>query len=234
MNHLNRSRSRACALAVLGGLAACADNSEATRPANAIAATQPTADPPRSAPRPAMGSTMLQGTGPPDGTAGDTTEPPGSSTTTTASSLDDSQIAAAVVAFDQGEIQEALFAQSESESAPARRFAAHLLTSYQDMLTNSQMNFSRAHLTASDSAVSVQLQGDGRTLLTRLQSIHGGDFDREYIEGQIEAHRHALGLIDEMFPNVKSPQLDADLRDVRSKVYDYLREAEAVRHKLKP
>lgn len=226
MNHLNRSLSRASALAVLCGLAACADHPEATQPVNTIAVIQPTPD------RPTMGSTMAQGTGTPDEASSDIAGQLGSTTSKSASNLDDAQIAGAVIAFDQGEIQEALFAQSKSTSATARRFAAHLLTSYEDMLTNSQVDFSRAQLTATDNAVSNQLQGDGRRDLATLQSMRGEDFDREYIDEQIEAHHRALDLIDGMLPNVTSPELRADLRDVRSKVYGHLREAETVRHAL--
>jgi len=179
-----------------------------------------------------MGSTMAQGTGTPDETSTDITDPPGSTTSKNTSNLDDPQIAAVVIALDQGEIQEALFAQSKSTSSAARRFAAHLLTSYEDMLTKSQVDFSRAQVTASDSAVSLQLQGDGRRDLATLQSTRGQSFDREYIDKQIVAHKQALDLIDGMLPNVKSPELKADLRDVRSKVYGHLREAETVRHAL--
>jgi putative membrane protein len=179
-----------------------------------------------------MGSTMAQGTGTPDETSTDITDPPGSTTSKNTSNLDDPQIAAVVIALDQGEIQEALFAQSKSTSSAARRFAAHLLTSYEDMLTKSQVDFSRAQVTASDSAVSLQLQGDGRRDLATLQSTRGQSFDREYIDKQIVAHKQALDLIDGMLPNVTSPELRADLRDVRSKVYGHLREAETVRHAL--
>jgi len=228
MNHLKRSLSTVSALAVLCGLTACADHPEVTQPANTIAVVPSTPDEPSGT----MGSTMAQGTGMPDETSSDSTGPLGSTIWKSAANLDDAQIAAVVIALDQDEIQEALFAQSKSRSSAARRFAAHLLTSYEDMLTKSQVDFSRAQVTATDSAVSLQLQGDGRRDLATLQSIRGQDFDREYVDAQIEAHNQALDLIDGMLPNVKSPELEADLRDVRSRVYDHLREAERVRHAL--
>ena len=62
--------------------------------------------------------------------------------------------------------------------------------------------------------------------------MRGKDFDRQFVDGQIQAQNQALDLIDRILPNVKSTQVRTGLQDMRSKVYNHLRAAEKVQQKL--
>jgi putative membrane protein len=148
------------------------------------------------------------------------------------STLNDAQLAAVIVALDQGEIQEAQLAQSKALSADTKKFAMHMATAHQAMLTKNQGLFSQLQITPSENAVSQQLQSDAQNQLSTLQSMRGRDFDRDYVDAQIKAHNQALELIDRMIPNARNPQLKAALETTRPKIQEHLQEAERAQQKL--
>jgi putative membrane protein len=148
------------------------------------------------------------------------------------SNLSDAQVAAVLQALNSGEIQQAQLAQSKSKSPEVKRFAQKMITAHREMQSSNAALFSRLQITPSDNAVSNQLKSDVQSDLTTLQGLSGHDFDRDYIDGQVRAHNHALELVDRMVMNVKSSELRTDLQNGRSKIEQHLREAERIQQTI--
>lgn len=187
----------------------------------------------------AMGSTMGQGGA--AGTAGamDMGGPPAQSSAagamagpSDAAALDDAQIAAVVVAINQGEIQAAQLAQSKAKASDVKNFASHMLHAHQSMLAKTQKEFATAQLTPSGSAVTQQMQADVKGQQSTLQSMTGKDFDRTYIDDQVQDHTQALDMIDRMMSHAKLPQLKTCLQDAKTMVESHLRDAKSLQQKL--
>lgn len=148
------------------------------------------------------------------------------------SSLNDAQLAAVLNAINQDEIQDAQLAEQKATSPEIKRFARDMLNAHRNIMNEDQTVLSQAQITPSDNAVSQQLRTDGQTEMSTLESMHGHDFDREYVDAQIKDHNKALELIDRIIPNIKNPQLKAQLQNVRPRLEAHLREAERVQQKL--
>lgn len=142
------------------------------------------------------------------------------------SSLNDAQLAAVLMAISLGEIQQAQLADTKAQSPEVKRLAQHLMASHQAMASKDKALFVKIQITPADNAVSQQLKSDAQNDVSNLQAMHGRDFDRDYIQDQIKAHNQAIELLDRMIPNVRSPELKAQLQAIRPKLEEHLRAAE--------
>ncbi len=148
------------------------------------------------------------------------------------SSLNDAQLAAVVQAINQGEMQSAQLAEQKSTSPEVKRFARDMLSSHRNIMNEDQSVLSQAQITPSDNAVSQQLRTDAQSEMSTLEGMRGRDFDREYVDAQIKDHNKAIELIDRIIPNIKNPQLKAQLQNARPRLEAHLREAERLQQKL--
>lgn len=148
------------------------------------------------------------------------------------SGLNDSQIAAMVASIHEGEIQQAQLAAAKAFSTAVKRFAEHMISAHQNMSRHDAIVLSREKMTPSDNAISNQLRTDAQDRLSALQSIHGRDFDRQYIDGQVRDHTKALELLIQVMPTVKNPDLKEDLQAARTQVEDHLQMAKKVQQQL--
>ncbi len=142
--------------------------------------------------------------------------------------LSDAQFAAIVQAINAGEIQEAQLAMTRATAPDVKHFARDMANAHRDMQNKMTGLLGRLQLTPSDNAVSNQLRSDTQGEVSTLQTLHGKDFDRDYIDAQVRNHNKALELLDEMTPNVKNADLKAALVNTRPKVEAHLRDAERV------
>ena len=146
--------------------------------------------------------------------------------------LDDAQVAAVLQAMNSGEIQQAQLADKQATSSEVKRFAQKMLMAHREMQGSDATLFSRLKLTPRDNTVSNQLKTDAQSELSNLRDETSKNFDRDYIDGQVSAHRHALELIDRMLMTTRGPELRTDLQNARPKVEDHLRDAERIQQNL--
>jgi putative membrane protein len=129
-------------------------------------------------------------------------------------------------------VEEAQLAETKAVNPEVKHFARHMTTDHRDMKARDKALLTRIHVTPNDNAVSAKLKTDGQSELSTLQGDSGKDFDRAYMDAQVKGHRHALDLIDQMSPNVTSPEFRAQIQGARGKVEQHLHEAERIRHAL--
>jgi putative membrane protein len=152
--------------------------------------------------------------------------------TTDIATLGDAQFAAIVQAMNAGEIQEAQLAMTKATSPEVKRFARDMATAHREMQSKMTALLGRLQKTPSDNAVSNQLRSDAQGETSTLQTLHGKDFDRDYIDASVRNHNKALEMIDEMMPSVKNSEFKAALVNTRPKIEAHLRDAERVQMML--
>jgi len=148
--------------------------------------------------------------------------------------LSDGQIAAMIASFNEAAIQQAQLAEAKAFSPAVKRFAQHMISAHRTMQNRDAIVLSRSKIVPTDNAVSNQLRTDAQDQLSALQSIHGRDFDRQYIDGQVRDHHKAVELLVQVTAIAKSPDLRTDLRAARSQVEDHLQMARKVLEELEP
>lgn len=142
--------------------------------------------------------------------------------------LTDKEIAGVTEAANSSEIEQAKIAEKRAKNPEVRRFAGMMLTHHQ----KAQAELTKLGIKTADSPVSIQLDTANASTVDLLKNSTG-DFDRVYIDSQVEAHRNVIALIDaQLLPNAKEPSLRAYLQKIRSQVEEHLRQAEVQQQTL--
>jgi putative membrane protein len=153
---------------------------------------------------------------------------------TTASSelagpLTDGQIAAITDGLNGGEIEQAKVARAKSKNKDVLSFASMMIEHH----GQAQKQQAALKETAEPSPVATQLKDDAQKTLTQLNQADGTDFDRAYLDAQIEGHQKALDTLKtQLLPSAKAPELTRYLRALQPKIEQHLTRARALREKL--
>ncbi|GEM_PF-2872263 len=149
--------------------------------------------------------------------------------------LDDAQIAAVISAINQNEIQEGQLAETSAASAQVRRFAEWLVTAHRTMLTHDTAVLLQAQIVPYNNVVSDRMNDNVKSkmaTLQNLQSLHSDEFDRCYIDDQVQAHKKALEFLDQVLNRVQNADFKADLESAVPQVQAQWRMAERIQQDL--
>jgi putative membrane protein len=77
------------------------------------------------------------------------------------------------------------------------------------------------------------LKDEAQKTLTQLNQANGTDFDRAYLDAQVEGHQKALDTLKtQLLPSAKAPELTRYLRALQPKIEQHLTRARALREGL--
>jgi putative membrane protein len=207
------SYTRLIAVGALGALAfiQCGGDQKAPEtPANEPA---PSAEPPAS----------LEDAGSATSSAAPT--PPASESTAQpapAAALTDEQIAAITDAANTAEIAQAKLAEGKSKNAEVKRFAMMMIKHHGE----AKAKQAKLKLQPADSSDSTALKADAASTLDTLKKDTGKEFDKAYIDAQVDGHQKVLDTINQkLLPSVKSPDLKAYLDEIKPRVEAHLKQA---------
>ncbi|HVZ31330.1 MAG TPA: DUF4142 domain-containing protein, partial [Polyangiaceae bacterium] len=142
--------------------------------------------------------------------------------TTPAVPLTDAQIAGVTDAVNQSEIQQAKLAEKKSSSRQVLDFAKMMITDHGQAL---QKQASLGVSTASSPLLQT-LSSQGEQTYSQLESKSGSDFDRAYLQAQVDGHQRVLETIDrQLLPQAKSAGMKKQLQDMRATVQHHLQAA---------
>lgn len=232
MSHLKRVVSvLSLSLAACGNQAAQQPETPMPPPAEATAPTTPsvaaasdqTSLPADSAASP---SSTSGSTGTSTGTASTDTKPK-------AEPLTDEQILMIVDLANGSEVDQAKIALGKAKNARVKKFAQTMINHHGDAKQKGAKLTKKLGVTPAESTLSSQLTSDSSNMMSTLKNTAPADFDRTYIEQQIEAHTKVLSTIDaELAPNAKNSDLKALLTEIRPKVEAHLAEAKDIQMAL--
>jgi putative membrane protein len=143
--------------------------------------------------------------------------------------LDDAEIAAITEAANSAEIEQGRLAREKARDPRVRDFAAMMV----DHHGQAQKDQQKLNLEPTASADSKRMQGDAEDALKALKQKSGREFDRAYLQLQIEEHRKVLSALnDQLLPSAKDAKLEAYLEDIKPKVESHLAQAERLQQEL--
>jgi len=150
--------------------------------------------------------------------------------------LDDAQIAAVVLAIHQNEIQEGQLAETTAASAQVKWFAQQLVSAHRTMLTHDTAVLLQAQIVPYTNVVSDRINDNATSksaALRSLQSLHSDEFDRQYIDDQVQAHKKALAFLNHSVNHVQNTDFKAALQSALPQVEAHLRTAERLQQDLR-
>jgi len=166
-------------------------------------------------------------TGSSDSTSSDTMGAGASSTNT--APLNDQQIAKITDSVNSAEIEQAKLAQQKSKNQQVRQFASMMIQHH----GQAKKDQAALKLTPEDSPLAQQLAGESQSTLETLKAKQGADFDRAYIDAQIQGHQKVLQALQrELEPAAQNPDLRAYLQKLEPRVADHLAQAQSTQQSL--
>jgi len=151
------------------------------------------------------------------------------SSATPAVPLTDAQVAGVTDTLNQAEIQQAKLAQKKSTSPQVLDFAKMMIADH----SQARQKQSSLGLSTASSPLLQTLSSQGEQTYSQLESKTGAEFDRAYLQSQIDGHQRVLTTIDrQLLPQAKSAGLKKQLQAMRGTVQRHLQAAQDALHAL--
>lgn len=139
--------------------------------------------------------------------------------------LNDEQIAGITDAANSAEIEQGKLARLKSKDAAVQKFAAKMIAAHEE----AKKNQDKLKLKTAESMLGNSLGTEAASALNTLKGAEGKDFDKAYIDAQVNEHQKLLdALNDKLIPNVKNPDLKAYLNQILPHVSRHLQEAQEI------
>ncbi len=148
---------------------------------------------------------------------------------TYAVALSDAEVAAALDAINEGQIELARVILKTTTSPSVKELAERVLLDHDHAESTLREVDARGGISPEEAPVSDQLKAHTEHALLSLRSAIGDDGDRVYLDAEIEQDEDALDLVDRFLPQVRSAALRSHLSEYRQKAADHLRDTRTVK-----
>lgn len=214
-------KSMAATLAVSLCLAAAAYAASPAGASGSSNAGTPTAAP-GAAGTPSQTGTVTGTAGSPAATA-----PMGDTSASLSAKYSDGEIAAAVLAVDENEINAAQAAEKKKMGKHASKFAKMLLKQHRDDSAKVSKLAKKEKIEIPATAAKAdELRSKGAAELQALSAKDSLEFEQAYIGAMVQGHTEALALFDEhLVKDATNPKLKKQLSETRKHVAHHLEEA---------
>lgn len=134
---------------------------------------------------------------------------------------------------NEGEIELAKLAKSKSKNAEVKKYADHMIKDHTASNKTGKQLTNKLNLKPMASEESKEMKEEGAETLAELKKLDGKEFDKEYMESQVETHNEVLSNIDnKLLTSAKNPELKAMLEKTRTTVSQHLDQAKKVQSTL--
>lgn len=140
--------------------------------------------------------------------------------------LSDAQIADVVSSANQGEIEQAKQAQGKAKNARVKKFAAMMIQHHGDAQKKLAGVSKKLMLSSSASALQSEVRSSGASVLDKLKTMNGTDFDIAYMDAQVTQHEAMLAALDKtLIPRAETDEMRTLLSEIRPVIEKHLTEA---------
>jgi putative membrane protein len=140
--------------------------------------------------------------------------------------MSDAQIADVISSANQGEIEQAKQAQKKARNARVKKFAAMMIQHHGDAQKKLAAVTKKLMLSSSPSALQSEVQSGGASVLDKLKTMTGADFDIAYMDAQVTQHEAVLDALDrKLAPQAETEEMRTLLSELRPVIEKHLTEA---------
>ena len=141
----------------------------------------------------------------------------------------DREIAMVMRNANMSEVREGQIAREKASQPAVRDYASMMVADHQAANAKAETDLFKAEIESADSPLSRQLDAESGTTADALRNLTGRDFDRAYIQREIQLHARLLEVIDkELTPNAKKKVVKDLLKDMRTAVQHHLDRARQI------
>lgn len=148
--------------------------------------------------------------------------------------LSDPEVAHVAVTANTIDVELARFAQSRTENAWVKGFAASMIADHNAVNAQAAALAGRLGVTPQDNDVSKSLVTGAAQARTALEPLRGVAFDRAYVDREVAYHQAVLDALDGLLiPTTSNADLRKLLVDVRPAFAAHLEHAKQLRSRLR-
>jgi len=150
-----------------------------------------------------------------------------------AQSINDAQIASIVVTANQVDIDAGNFAKTRAKNPQVKQFAQQMVTDHTGVNKQATALAAKLKVTPQDNPTSQSLKSGGDANVAKLKTLKGADFDKAYIDHEVDYHQAVLDAVDKtLVPGAKNDELKALLVKTRPAFVAHLEHAKHVQAEL--
>jgi putative membrane protein len=150
-----------------------------------------------------------------------------------AQGINDAQIASIVVTANQVDIDAGDFAKTRATNPQVKQFAQQMVTDHTGVNKQATALAAKLKVTPEDNPTSQSLKSGGDVNVGKLKTLKGAEFDKAYIDHEVEYHQAVLDALDKtLIPGAKNEELKALLVKTRPAFVAHLEHAKHVQAEL--
>lgn len=143
--------------------------------------------------------------------------------------ITDDNVAGALTTANSGAIEVAQLGVAEAESNQVREFAQRLIDEHRAAGERTEGLLNDEGIASANWALTTDLQNNTRETLEALRTYDGADFDREFMEWEVQNHRYVIETIENtLIPAARDGDLEDHLEALLPTLRDHLRSAQSI------
>ncbi len=152
----------------------------------------------------------------------------------TSPALADPQIAMIALSANSGDSARGALAQQKATDAQVKAFGKMMVTDHGGLNKQAVALAKKLNVTPQPSAADSDLVSKVQSMTSELQGKTGKDFDKTYIDQEVQIHQLVLDDLDKtLIPGAQNAELKSLLQTARAGVQAHLQKAQALQAKLK-
>jgi putative membrane protein len=149
-------------------------------------------------------------------------------------SLTDPEVASVAVTANQIDIKYADIARKNSQNKDILNFAETMSKDHSAVIEQASQLVKKLNVTPKDNAVSQKLNSDAANTRKMLEGKKGPDFDKAYINNEVEYHKAVINAVKNLLiPETDNQELKDLLTNILPALDAHLQHAEMVQKKIK-
>ena len=161
--------------------------------------------------------------------------PPATATTPTTdanSGWTDANVVDVLTVANQGEVDYSQIGVDKATNASVKQFAQTMVKDHSTMLDAVKSLASRLNVVPASNDKANDLKEENTKDINDLNAKTGKDFDKEFMEEQVDMHQETLDLLNDLDGRTTNADLKAAIAEAKPKVQAHLDQAKAIKDKL--
>ena len=145
----------------------------------------------------------------------------------------DPQIAMIAVTANSVDIDTAKMAKQKTSNKAVKEFADTMVRDHTAVNSKATALVKKLGVTPEESDTSKSLKSDGEKKMAELKAMTGAEFEKAYIDNEVNYHEAVLGVLDKtLIPNTKNMELKSLLESARPIFVSHLEHAKKLQASL--
>lgn len=161
-----------------------------------------------------------------------TTPPATAATPTTDAAWTDANVVDVLTVANQGEVDYSQIGVDKATNPAVKQFAQQMVKDHGAMVDAVKGLATKLNLMPAANDKANDLKEENTKDINDLNAKTGKDFDKEFMEEQVDMHQETLDLLNDLDGRTTNPDLKAAIAEAKPKVQAHLDQAKAVKDKV--